>query len=76
MPAAERGAGSVFLLDPSRHRIVRRNVAFADALLPDGRVPVTAGLAVGDQVVVAGTAFLSEGQAAVRHDPQTRLHGG
>ena len=76
MPGTAHGTGSVFVLDTASSRIQRRAIKFGDTLLPDGRVPVTSGLAAGDQVVVAGTAFLAEGQAAIKHSPQTLLHGG
>jgi len=75
MPGNENGTGSVFILDSSSGRLVRRQVTFDNAVLPGGRIPITSGLRDGDQVVVAGTAFLSEGQPAVKHDRQTLLAG-
>ena len=75
MPAAERGSGSVFVLDDESQRLVRRTVRIADSVMPGGRIAVTSGLAPGEVVIVAGTAFLSEGQRAVKHDAQTMLHG-
>lgn len=78
-PALLAGAGpgtaSVFLLDSTKHQLVRRAIQIGDGVLPGGRLPVKAGLAAGDQVVVAGVAFLNEGQAVVRQEPQTLLHG-
>jgi RND family efflux transporter MFP subunit len=73
MPAPERGRGTVFVVDPATQRLQRRAVGLGDAVLPDGRLAVTGGLANGDTVVVAGAAFLTEGEAVVRHDPQTML---
>lgn len=75
LPATERGSGSVFVLDAATGRVVRRAVTVADAILPDGRIPVTSGLVAGDRVVVAGAAFLSDGEPAVVHVAQTLLHG-
>lgn len=71
-----RRNASVFVLDTAKQQLVRRGVELGDAVLPDGRVPVMAGLARGDQVVVAGAAFLTEGQSAVMHETQTLLPGG
>lgn len=68
--------GSVFVLDAATQQLSRRAVVLGDAMLPGGRVAVTTGLARGDQVVVAGTAFLTEGQRAVKHEAQTLLNGG
>lgn len=75
LPTAEPGSASVFLLDAAQGRLVRRAVQLGKGVLPDGRIPVSAGLRAGDQVVIAGTAFLTEGQAAVTHAPTTLLHG-
>lgn len=75
LPTAEPGSASVFLLDATQGRLVRRAVQLGKGVLPGGRIPVSAGLHAGDQVVVAGTAFLTEGQAAVPHAPTTLLHG-
>ncbi len=75
LPAAEPGSASVFLLDAAQGRLVRRAVQLGKGVLPGGRIPVSAGLHAGDQVVVAGAAFLTEGQAAVQHASTTLLHG-
>lgn len=53
----------------------RRAVGTDGRLLPAGRVAITSGVTAGDQVVVAGTAFLTEGQAVVAHRSQTLLQG-
>ncbi|OWQ84781.1 hypothetical protein CDN99_23925 [Roseateles aquatilis] len=70
---AAPGRGKVFVLEQSQ--LVERSVQLGAGLLPDGRIPVISGLKVGDHVVVAGAAFLSEGQAAVAHASTTLLHG-
>lgn len=75
LPAVERGSGSVFVLDAATGRVVRRTVTLADTMQPNGRIPVTSGLVAGDRVVVAGAAFLSDGEPAVVHVAQTLLHG-
>lgn len=75
LPAVERGSGSVFVLDAATGRVVRRTVTLADTMQPNGRIPVTSGLVAGDRVVVAGAAFLSDGEPAVEHVAQTLLHG-
>jgi RND family efflux transporter MFP subunit len=71
-----RRNASVFVLDTAKQQISRRAVVLGDAALPEGRVPVSSGLSRGDQVVVAGTAFLTDGQRAVKHEAQTLLNGG
>ncbi|MDH0865631.1 efflux RND transporter periplasmic adaptor subunit [Mitsuaria sp. GD03876] len=73
LPDAAPGRGQVFVLEQAH--LVGRTVQLGQGLLPDGRIPVTSGLKPGDQVVVAGAAFLSNGQAAVAHAPTTLLHG-
>jgi RND family efflux transporter MFP subunit len=75
LPGADPGTASVFLLDATKHQLVRRAIQLGNGVLPGGRLPVKNGLAAGDQVVVAGTAFLTDGQAAVRQESQTLLHG-
>jgi len=75
LAGAAPGTASVFLLDAAKHQLVRRAIQLGDGVLPGGRLPVKTGLAAGDQVVVAGTAFLTDGQAAVRQEAQTLLHG-
>lgn len=75
LPATAPGAASVFVFDAAQGTLVRRAVQIGSQVLPGGRIPVTSGLQAGEQVVVAGTAFLTEGQAAVPHSPTTLLHG-
>ena len=75
LPATAAGSASVFLFDTARGMLARRAVQIGSEVLPGGRIPVTSGLQAGDQVVVAGAAFLTEGQAAVQHASTTLLHG-
>lgn len=75
LPGTEPGTAAVFLLDAGRQQLVRRAVRLGEGMLPGGRLPVNEGLVAGDQVVVAGVSFLTEGQAAVRHESQTALQG-
>lgn len=71
-----RRQASVFVLDATKQQLLRRAIELGNTVLPGGRLPVTAGLFSGDQVVVAGVAFLTEGQRAVRHAAQTILREG
>jgi hypothetical protein len=73
LPAKEQGAASVMVFNAVRGRVEKRRVALAGVVLPDGRLPVTAGLGPGELVVVAGAAFLTDGEAAVRLPSQTVL---
>jgi len=73
MPGSAPGTGSVYTYDAAQGRVQRRLVKLGTSLLPGGRVAVTEGLKAGEQIVVAGTAFLSDGQSAVRYAPQTVL---
>ncbi|RIX41923.1 MAG: efflux RND transporter periplasmic adaptor subunit [Rhodocyclales bacterium GT-UBC] len=75
MPDKQAGTGSVFVLDERNRQIARRPVSYDSTLLPEGRIPIRSGLQTGDAVVVAGIAFLSDGQAAVEHRSPTQLHG-
>ncbi|KAB8035784.1 efflux RND transporter periplasmic adaptor subunit [Janthinobacterium aquaticum] len=72
--AQKPGQASVFVLDKTG-TLVRRPVQTGTNLLPGSRMEIRQGVQRGDQVVVAGTAFLHEGQAAVAHQPQTLLQG-
>jgi len=71
MPGSDRGTGSVFVL--AGGHLVRRAIKLGDVLLPGGRIAVASGLSTGDQVVVAGTHLLSEGQLAVKQQNETIL---
>lgn len=71
--ANDAGNPSVFIVKDGS--LERRKVSTGGRLLPEGRVAITSGVQAGDQVVVAGTAFLNEGQAVVAHRSQTLLQG-
>ena len=71
-----RRQASVFVFDAAKQQLVRRPIELGNTVLPEGRLPVTAGLSSGDQVVVAGVAFLTDGQKAVKHEVQTILREG
>ncbi|WP_205527557.1 efflux RND transporter periplasmic adaptor subunit [Halomonas sp. JS92-SW72] len=75
MPGTEVGKASVFLIDAQGGTLQRRTVRTERSLQPDGRVVIAEGLREGEQVVVAGTAFLHEGQSVIVHEAQTLLTG-
>jgi RND family efflux transporter MFP subunit len=75
MPAEAPGQGAVFVLDTVSGQLQRRPVTYGEKVLPGGRLAIVSGLHAGDQVVVAGTSFLTEGQRVVKHDAQTVLNG-
>ncbi|MEK7985766.1 efflux RND transporter periplasmic adaptor subunit [Burkholderia contaminans] len=75
MAGTEAGRGSVFVIDGASHTLKRRAIRTDGHLLPGGRVAVTQGLRAGEQVVVAGTAVLNEGQSVVTYRAQTILQG-
>lgn len=66
-------SASVFIVKDGR--LQSRKISADSRLLPHGRVAITSGVQAGEQVVVAGTAFLSVGQAVVAHRSQTLLEG-
>lgn len=67
LPDKRQDAASIFVLDTRQGRVVRRDVTLGQGLLPGGRVPINQGLAEGEAVVIAGAAFLTDGQAAAAH---------
>lgn len=73
MADTEASQGSVFVLDPATSTLKRRTVEVGDTPHVHGRVTILAGLEAGEQVVVAGTAYLIEGQAAVEYQARTVL---
>ena len=75
MAGTEAGRGSVFVIDGASQTLKRRAIRTDGQLLPGGRVAVTQGLRAGEQVVVAGTAVLNEGQSVVTYRAQTLLQG-
>jgi RND family efflux transporter MFP subunit len=60
LPGAAVGTDSVFVFDATHGQVNRKPVTLAGRA--GDRVLVSAGLAVGDRVVTAGTAFLVDGQ--------------
>ncbi|RFA27770.1 hypothetical protein CAI21_14240 [Alkalilimnicola ehrlichii] len=75
MPGRNAGEASVFVIESHSGTLERRVVQVENSLQPGGRVVVAEGLSDGEQVVVAGTAFLHEGQPVVAHEAQTLLTG-
>jgi len=73
LPDAQSGHGAVFVFDAARERVVVRKVRIGNGLAPEGRLPVAEGLVPGELVVVAGSAFLSDGQPAKAFESQTLL---
>lgn len=68
------GQAAVFVLDQAG-KLQRRPVQAGTTVQREGRVTVSQGLTAGDRVIVAGTAFLHEGQLAQAHPTQTLLQG-
>ncbi|WP_018605791.1 efflux RND transporter periplasmic adaptor subunit [Uliginosibacterium gangwonense] len=75
LPGQQKGEGDVFILDTARQRVSLRRIRIDTALAQNGRLPVLGGIKPGEWIVVAGTPFLSDGQAATRFTPLTRLEG-
>ncbi|MFE8646416.1 efflux RND transporter periplasmic adaptor subunit [Sphingomonas sp. NCPPB 2930] len=73
LPSDQKGQGAVFVLDAVQNKVARRLVRYGDGVLSKGRIAITSGLSDGERVVVAGAAFLAEGDAAVEHHPTTVL---
>lgn len=73
LPDPRPGHGSVFVLDTQRERVRLRNIRIDSGLAHDGRLSVSQGLAPAELVVVAGPAFLSDGQPAKAFESQTLL---
>lgn len=75
IPDSTPGQASVFVVEEATKTVQRRPVQTAGDLLPQGRQAIIRGLKTGERVVVAGTAFLVDGQAVALYHPQTRLQG-
>jgi len=71
IPDASAGKGSVFVFDAVHGQVMRRPVTVA-AIRGD-RALIGAGLSIGERVVKAGTAFLSDGQAVVTWEGGSEL---
>lgn len=65
--APEAEDAEVFVYDPQTRQVVRREVELAG--IEGARLIVRAGLAQGEQVVVAGAAFLTDRQAVTLFKP-------
>ena len=60
---AQQGKDAVFVYDAKAGTVVRRAVKLGP--IEGERIRVTSGLRSGEQVVAAGGAFLSDGQAVL-----------
>lgn len=75
LPGASAGQGQVFVFDDGQQRVELRRVRYATTLAGDGRIALNDGVTAGEWVVVAGTPFLTDGQAATRFVASTRMAG-
>lgn len=75
LPGAQSGEGQVFVLNDERQRVELRRVRYSTTLAGDGRIALEDGVSAGESVVVAGTPFLTDGQAATRFVASTRMPG-
>jgi RND family efflux transporter MFP subunit len=73
LPESHPGQGVVYIFDAAMKRVSARRVRVEAELARDGRLAVASGLKPGEWVVVAGPAFLTDGQAATAFEPETRL---
>lgn len=62
-----RGQGDVFVFDEKSSTVQQRQVTGSDAV--GNRIAIAEGLEVGDRVVVAGVAFLHDGQRVELWEP-------
>jgi len=60
VPGEERGLGFVFVFDPTTETVSKTSVRGGG--IRDNRIMIREGLAAGDIIAVAGTAFLRDGQ--------------
>jgi RND family efflux transporter MFP subunit len=70
LPGDSPGKGFMFVMDKSGDKVKR--VAVSIQAVNETAVEINEGLAVGDEVVTAGVAFLSSGQAVKRMTTVTR----
>lgn len=73
LPDPQAGHGAVYVFDAQHKRVSLRKIRIETGLAHDGRLSVIEGLQSGEWVVVAGPAFLTEGQAVTVFESQTRL---
>ncbi|MDH1334613.1 efflux RND transporter periplasmic adaptor subunit [Comamonas thiooxydans] len=75
LPVEQSSKAHVYVLD-SDDKLELREIKTSGRLQPQGRMGIDEGLAKGERVVIAGTAFLHKGQQVAVHVPQTVLKGG
>jgi multidrug efflux pump subunit AcrA (membrane-fusion protein) len=71
IPQTQSKQASVFVYDSGTAKVSRREVT--PETVENGRVLVHDGLAVGETVVVAGAAFLVDGQEVRLYQPATHI---
>ena len=71
IPQTQSKQASVFVYDAATAKVSRREIT--PETVENGRVLVRDGLAVGETVVVAGAAFLVDGQAVRLYQPATHI---
>ncbi|HVI56049.1 MAG TPA: efflux RND transporter periplasmic adaptor subunit [Luteibacter sp.] len=71
LPGATAGTDSVFVFDGTHGKVARKAVSLAGCA--GERVLVRSGLALGDRVVSAGTAFLIDGQQVREFEGASQL---
>lgn len=69
-----RESGAVFIYQPSTGVVVRRELKLG--AIQGDRVQVASGIAAGDQIVIAGAAFLADGQKVLPFSADTHLTSG
>ena len=71
VPGASAGNANVFVFDAAHGQVMRRSVTVA--VTRGDRAVISAGLSVGERVVTAGTAFLTDGQAVLEFEGDSGL---
>lgn len=67
--------GQVFVYSPASGRVSSREVRLGD-FSGDNKVRVVSGLQLGEQIVVAGAAFLRDGQRVIPFQPERQSEKG
>lgn len=73
LPGQSGSAGQVYVYQPETQQVKPRPVTVA--ALQQGQALIASGLAEGDQIVVAGAAFLRAGEHVLPYRPGTVLTG-
>lgn len=73
LPGQRGTAGQVFVYQPETQQVKPRPVTVA--ALQQGQALIASGLAEGEQIVVAGAAFLRAGEHVLPYQPSTVLTG-